>query len=177
MSRGVPAPHDGHPAPMAAVEGAVPEGQQSVTLPDGGADEGGARGVQQPRLPARRVQVGVGTEKRLQSPRLIPPHQQLRLRVLKEAPDVGWGGGWGTQSGRVGTQSGGFCAQNAHFLARKRAFPAEKTRFPHSEAQLPTQNRGLTPQKAGFPTQNCIFPTENTDRLTQNPNFPLKVGL
>lgn len=75
---------------VGVVEQLVPVRQEGVALANGLTDQSRVFRAEQPGLTAGRVQVGVGPEERLVSPRLVPAHQQLGAGRLKESTDVGY---------------------------------------------------------------------------------------
>lgn len=83
-------PHDGLPGAVRVVEHLVPVGQERVALTHHFADQSRVFWTEQPRLATGGVQVGVGPEERLVSPRLVPAHQQLGARGLEETADIGY---------------------------------------------------------------------------------------
>ena len=71
----------------------APEGQVRVPSRNRGSNTTQHLLTEQPRLAALRVDVGVGAEERLPGPGLVPPLQQLRVRVAEETAHIGAGEG------------------------------------------------------------------------------------
>ena len=81
-------PHDGLSGAVGVVELLVPVRQERVALAHSFTDQSCVLWPKQPGLTARRVQVGMGPEKWLVSPGLVPTHQQISARRLEETSDV-----------------------------------------------------------------------------------------
>ena len=77
------------PALNAQKQNSSPVRKQLVSFSDRLSNDQLVILVVQPRFPSCRVNMGMGTEKRLVGPSLIPPGEQLGIRILEKSSDIG----------------------------------------------------------------------------------------